>query len=173
MVEKILVAWDGSQKSYCALEYAICEAENKGLDEIDIIHVQKEKSSRLKALLQDYKVELNEIVSEKGNLFTEPIFEKGRLLGEKHGVYLNTHILDSEIGPAETIVDFARRNNFNHIILGSHGRKKMSKILLGSIAQGIIERASCVITVVRCNDPLKQFSVHQPNYSNSLVSETS
>lgn len=50
--------------------------------------------------------------------------------------------------PVDTIVDFSRQNNVDLIVMGSHGRRGLAR-LLGSSTNGVINHAPCdVLTVV-------------------------
>jgi nucleotide-binding universal stress UspA family protein len=51
--------------------------------------------------------------------------------------------------PAEVIVGYAERNGYHHIIVGSEGRTGARRMLLGSVAEDVVTRAHCPVTVVR------------------------
>jgi len=56
----------------------------------------------------------------------------------------------TEVGqPARTIVDFTEENDNDKIIIGSHGRKGISRVLLGSVAEAVVRRAHVPVTVAR------------------------
>jgi nucleotide-binding universal stress UspA family protein len=56
----------------------------------------------------------------------------------------------TEVGrPASTIVDFAEEGRFDHVVMGSHGRKGVSRILLGSVAESVVRNSPVPVTVVR------------------------
>jgi len=52
-------------------------------------------------------------------------------------------------GPARVVVDVADSEEFDHVVLGSHGREGVSRILLGSVAETVVRRAPVPVTVVR------------------------
>ena len=55
----------------------------------------------------------------------------------------------TEVGrPAATIVDVADEG-FDMIVMGSHGRKGVSRILLGSVAEHVLRESPVPVTVVR------------------------
>ncbi|WP_435068850.1 universal stress protein [Haloplanus sp. C73] len=55
-----------------------------------------------------------------------------------------------EVGsPARVIVDVAADGPFDHVILGSHGREGVSRVLLGSVAETVVRRSPVPVTVVR------------------------
>ncbi len=49
---------------------------------------------------------------------------------------------------ASEIVNYARRNAIDMIVLGSHGRTGFSRALLGSVAEAVTRRASCPVLTV-------------------------
>ena len=49
----------------------------------------------------------------------------------------------------EAIVGYAERNGYHHIIVGSEGRTGAKRMLLGSVAEDVVTRAHCPVTVVR------------------------
>lgn len=51
--------------------------------------------------------------------------------------------------PAEEILQFAEQEGIDLIVMGSHGRTGLSRLLMGSIAEGVMRRASCPVLVVK------------------------
>ncbi len=51
--------------------------------------------------------------------------------------------------PAREIEEFAEEAAVDHIVIGSHGRTGVSRVLLGSVAESVVRRADCPVTVVR------------------------
>lgn len=47
------------------------------------------------------------------------------------------------------ILSFADKNNIDLIVIGSHGRSGFKKLVLGSVAAGIITKAQCPVMVVK------------------------
>lgn len=47
--------------------------------------------------------------------------------------------------PAEEIVRFADQNSVDLIVLGTHGRTGLARILMGSVAEAVVRRASCPV----------------------------
>jgi nucleotide-binding universal stress UspA family protein len=50
--------------------------------------------------------------------------------------------------PAKTIVDTASHNHFDLIVMGTHGRHGVARLLLGSVADRVIRTATCPVLVV-------------------------
>ncbi|APW98502.1 universal stress protein UspA [Halobiforma lacisalsi AJ5] len=51
--------------------------------------------------------------------------------------------------PAREIVEYAEDHGVDAVVIGSHGRKGASRILLGSVAEQVVRRAPVPVTVVR------------------------
>jgi nucleotide-binding universal stress UspA family protein len=49
----------------------------------------------------------------------------------------------------ETIIDAASSWEPDVIVIGSHGRKGLDRVLLGSVSDAVVRRASCSVEVVR------------------------
>jgi len=62
---------------------------------------------------------------------------------------LKVEIAVREGHPRTTIVDEARKWNADLIVMGSHGRTGLSRLLLGSVAQYVVSHAPCSVEVVR------------------------
>jgi nucleotide-binding universal stress UspA family protein len=51
--------------------------------------------------------------------------------------------------PAETIVEMVVREKFDLIIIGSRGYSRLSGLLVGSVADEVMEQASCPVLLVK------------------------
>jgi len=54
------------------------------------------------------------------------------------------------ISAAEEIINFAESEKFDLIAIGTHGRRGLGKLLLGSVADRVIRFCSCPVLAVRC-----------------------
>jgi nucleotide-binding universal stress UspA family protein len=50
---------------------------------------------------------------------------------------------------AAAVIDYAEKEDFGHIVMGSMGRTGVSRILLGSVASEVVHKAHCPVTIVR------------------------
>ena len=51
--------------------------------------------------------------------------------------------------PARLIVDYAEEHDVDHIVLGSHGRRGLARVLIGSVAETVVRRSPASVTVIR------------------------
>ena len=51
--------------------------------------------------------------------------------------------------PSDGIITLAENNNVDLIVIGSHGRTGFRKIVLGSVANGVLEHAKCPVLITK------------------------
>jgi nucleotide-binding universal stress UspA family protein len=142
MTRRILVPTDGSSQSDAALEYALEEFAD---DDITLLHV-------IDPIDAGYTAPVgipggSEEWYEEAKESSEAIFGEAQQVADEYGVTLDSA---TEMGrPSQTVVEFAEDEGFDQIVMGSHGRSGVSRILLGSVAETVVRRASMPVTVVR------------------------
>ncbi|WP_435100051.1 universal stress protein [Halarchaeum sp. P4] len=139
---RILVPIDGSEQSTDALEYALEEFQS---DDITVIHVIDpiEAGYTAQATVPGYSEEWY----EQAEAEAESLFEQAQDLADEYDVALDTV---TEVGrPSRTVVNYADENDYDHIVMGSHGRSGVSRILLGSVAENVVRRSPVPVTIVR------------------------
>ena len=56
--------------------------------------------------------------------------------------------------PAESILDYANEHDVDLVVMGTHGRRGVERLLTGSVSEEVVRRAPCpVFTVVGRDDP--------------------
>ena len=56
--------------------------------------------------------------------------------------------LTREGDPAAEAVRVAKETGCDLIVMGTHGRKGLGRLLLGSVAEGVLPRANCPVLLV-------------------------
>lgn len=80
------------------------------------------------------------------SLLTEYTREHANLPLEKIAMYVTTGV------PSQCIVSLAAAVDADLIVLGTHGRKGLERILLGSVAEEVVRSAPCGVLVIRPRD---------------------
>jgi nucleotide-binding universal stress UspA family protein len=142
MGKHVLVPADGSEQSKKALEHALAEfpdAEITVLNVIDPIDVGYSSTVGMPGYSEEWYEESKENA--------EQLFDDAQETADEYGVTLVT---ETELGrPSQVIVKYADENDVDQIIMGSHGRSGVSRILLGSVAETVVRRSPIPVTVVR------------------------
>jgi nucleotide-binding universal stress UspA family protein len=130
MFKTICLALDGSENSKKAIPVAAELAEKENA-KIVIAHVV-------------------EMVAGKGGVV--PIHEEDEILDvlkaeaealKKRGIDTEIEIAENVVGgPARRIIEIADRNNADMIVAGTRGRNALAGLLLGSVAQRLVQTAN-------------------------------
>lgn len=136
----ILVAYDGSEPAQKAVEYAV--REHPG-EELLLLRVVELADSYTDAGISLFQETLKERRKEAAAELSEVVLE----LLDPNEVEYETETVVGD--PAREIVSYAEGHDVDHVIVGSHGRQGVSRVLLGSVAEKIVRRAPVPVTVVR------------------------
>jgi nucleotide-binding universal stress UspA family protein len=139
---RVLIAIDGSEPSLNALEFAFDRYADTDLVVVSVLDPTEylQGSSTMGPASVD---SWQEAADDAAGEVLDAAVERARA----HGLELET---DTVYGsPAREIVDYAEEHDIDQIIVGSHGREGVSRILLGSVAETVVRRASVPVTVVR------------------------
>ena len=142
MAEHVLVPMDGSEQARDALEHTLSEHADA---RVTVLHVIDPARATYGA--QAGIPTSSEEWFEAEEARAEHLFEEVRERAAEAGVEVETA---TEVGqPSRTIVEYAAEHDVDHVVIGSHGREGLSRILLGSVAELVIRRSPVPVTVVR------------------------
>jgi nucleotide-binding universal stress UspA family protein len=68
---------------------------------------------------------------------------------EQRKVRVKTDVIEFPMSVVATIVEYAVNQNADLIVIGTRGRSGLSKMLLGSVASGVVTYAPCPVVVVK------------------------
>ena len=71
------------------------------------------------------------------------------LIDSDHSDPPTTRALITSSSPAFAIVDYAKDNNIDLIVVGTHGRGALAHIVMGSVAERVVRLAPCPVLTVR------------------------
>ncbi len=159
-VKKILFATDLSESSRHAVKYA-CSIGNKYNAQVHAIHVVPdvldEYSSGTGINLSGSinKNKWNEFNRKNIETATNAIHERMKITSKKvleeipHCPLSEERIIISVGNPANEIVKTAQDQNFDLIIMGTHGHGKFEELMVGSTASGVILKSKVPVLVAR------------------------
>lgn len=141
MFSEILVAVDGSKIGKRALETALEEAR-LWKARVHVVYVVE--TGLFSSLPMDSTWEIMYSMLEKEG--QETIAAAQSMASEK-GVKLETHIRQGHAG--NEIVKASRELGADLIIVGSHGKSEVDRLLLGSVSSFVVGNSSVAVLVVR------------------------
>jgi len=142
MAKRLLVPVDGSDPADAALEFAVKEYPDADITALSVIDPTDVGYGSIEAAPSTF-----EHLQESAEDRTEQVLEDAKALAADHGVELTT---ETVIGmPSRAIVEWAENSDIDGIVIGSHGRQGVTRVLLGSVAESVVRRSPVPVTVVR------------------------
>ena len=143
VLEKILVPFDGSGYSQKAYEKALEIAEKFG-SKILVVSVLQSKAAETAGVSLERMQEIQD--EEKDTATTMLKNLESQATAKNISFHMEVIINPSS---ADGIVTFAEKNNVDLIVIGSHGRTGFRKIVLGSVANGVLAQAKCPVLITK------------------------
>ena len=151
-LKNILVATDFSEPSGAALAYGRALARTFKAT-LHVLHVVDNLSSA--------------VYGAEGYVAAMPALQKDmedaarrqldKLLGTDEPAVPTRRTLLISPAPAATIVDYARQEQIDLIVTGTHGRGAVAHLLMGSVAEHVVRTAPCPVLTVR--HPEREFVI--------------
>lgn len=142
MVRRILVPVDGSDPADAALSFALSEFPEAEVTLLSVVDPSDAGYASMEATPQTF-----ERLREAARKRTERVLEEARATAAEQGVEVTT---ETAVGaPARAIVRWLDGSDVDLVVIGSHGRQGVSRVLLGSVAESVVRRSPVPVTVVR------------------------
>ncbi len=148
MYRRILIATDGSRLSRKAIEEGVALARSVGASVVGfharppvILPYYAEP-----AIVLPQKTE--ELIEKQGIAAAKRYLAKIEAIAKKAGVaFKGAEVVDAS--PADAIVKAAKKEKCELIVMASHGRRGISRLLLGSETNHVLTSARIPVLVVR------------------------
>lgn len=144
MFNNIVVALDGSECSHKALDVAVGLAKEQGArctvcTVVDVVRAAASMTFATGDIVNEWIATLNK---EARQIESEAIAKYA-----DSGVGIETKVLEGD--PSLAVLDLAKNENADLIVMGSHGRTGLKRLWLGSVAESIVQGATIPILIVR------------------------
>lgn len=143
MLKKILVPFDGSGYSEKAYEKALEIAEKFESDVIVMTVLQSKIPDSAGVSIQ----RLQELQDEQENEATS-MLRKLETEAKNKNIPFSIKVVHNP-SSSDGIATFAENNSIDLIVMGSHGRTGLRKIVLGSVANGVIGHTKCPVLITK------------------------
>ena len=139
MYKKILVPTDGSDFAKKAQNHALFLAKVSGAE---IVALSVTENNFVNGLpLDDEVYQLNQILKEQSE---ENLNEFDKLNEDDLKI---THVI-REGSPAKAILEVAKDEEIDLIVMGSSGKSGFDRFIMGSVADKVVNSAKCAVLVV-------------------------
>ena len=137
-LKRILVPTDFSETSEAALRYGV-ELARRFVARLYLLHVPEHPGE---AAAAEYPIGIFETMQNAAH------DRLGHLLSEEETRDLRPECAMRLGVPWEEIVRHAAEHEIDLIVIGTHGRQGMARVLLGSVAERVVRKAPCPVLTV-------------------------
>lgn len=142
-LEKIVVGIDYSELAELALTVALRVTERLGRGELHPVAVAEQEGPRLPPeLTADVRQGFLDATARTLDAYVVRIAG-----GAAQGLSIVPHVDFGD--PKDRLLETARAIGADLIVLGTHGRRGIERLFLGSVAENVLRRAPCPVLVVR------------------------
>ncbi|MDX1596264.1 MAG: universal stress protein [Nitrosopumilaceae archaeon] len=142
MIKHILVPYDFTEFADVAFEKAIKFAQkfDANITLLTVIGSEIDTTGMNYSRAQE--------ASEKIDDKTKDDLNKIKESQDIDNINVLTNIIHND-SKVNGVLSYAEKNDVDLIIMGSHGRSGFKKLVLGSVASGVMAKASCPVMVVK------------------------
>jgi nucleotide-binding universal stress UspA family protein len=141
MYDRILVPTDGSAGTRRAIDHAIglAEAHDATLHGLYVVNTASYASFSMETAWEG----IGDMLRDEGEAAVEAI----RTMAADAGVPIETAVLEGS--PSREIVRYAEEQAVDLIVMGTHGRGGIDRLLLGSVAERVVRASEVPVLTVR------------------------
>lgn len=147
MYQRILIATDGSELSDKAVQQGLALAALAGASVIALKVVPRYPRSYFEGGLPVDAQDI-ERIEKQWDEAAHNLVEKIKTDGQAQGVAVQSLIAKSDL-VAEAIIAAAQKHDCDLIVMASHGRKGIQRLLLGSETQHVLTHSHIPVLVLR------------------------
>lgn len=145
--QRILIATDGSTLSEKAVDHGLALAELSGATAIAIKVVPRYPRSYFEG---GVSVELGDVkrIEQQWNDAAQALVDAVQARGKARGITVKAVVSKSDL-VAEAIIAAAKKHKADLIVMASHGRKGVKRMLMGSETQHVLTHSHIPVLVLR------------------------
>ena len=150
MFKRILVAVDGSRTSNRGFKVALGMAKSLGA-RLVVLHVIDERAVGIGLSASGYVAPAYvEGVIDALRSAGRKVLARAQREAQAQGQEIDAHLVESlGSGVADTILAQARKIKPDLIVLGTHGRRGLARVVVGSDAETVLREATVPVLLVR------------------------
>jgi len=140
-VKNILVPVDYSESGDAAMAYAVSLAREYDA-EMHLVHVYEPSYTNIDAGFAGIPVSVDlppvDLEEEEAKL---------QLVTPAEDVKFRRKVIVGS--PSDDLVIYAKENEIDLVVMGTHGRTGMTRLLMGSVAEGVVRRSPCPVLTIK------------------------
>ncbi len=148
MYTRILVPLDGSELAECIFSHVDTILNGCGVVELVLARVleplQLAPYADADGFMGSKDIEKILMAQETD---ARNYLEKTQRRFQRPGLKIRTELLNGQV--ADTLTDYAKKENFDLIIMATHGYTGFKRLVLGSVASGVVNQSSVPVLLIR------------------------
>ncbi|MFQ5919051.1 MAG: universal stress protein [Thermoplasmata archaeon] len=137
---KVLACIDGSDISLRAGSYALQLGDQVGAEVVALHVILLPPHAPIEAAER-----IREEAEPRMNEAMEGLFKEA----DRRGVHFTIYSRETDTSVVRAVVEFAQEEGIDLVILGTQGTSGIPKMMLGSVAAGVVAAAPCSVLAVR------------------------
>jgi nucleotide-binding universal stress UspA family protein len=145
MYKKILVPLDGSELSGCSLEHVKQAVAAGGPTEVILLQVIEPVTPSIGSAWSQAGYTISEVqnkIKQEAKNFLDQIVD----VVSKQGISARSEVIEGRA--AESILDYAQKNQVDLIIMSSHGRSGISRWAFGSVSDRVARHSTIPVLII-------------------------
>lgn len=147
MYKRILIATDGSPLSDIAVKHGLSLAELSDATVVALKVVPRYPRSYFEGGMPVDMADVKRIEAQWGDA-AQAMVDKVKAQGTAQGVTVKAVIAKSDL-VAEAVISAAKKHKCDLIVMASHGRKGIKRLLMGSETQHVLTHSHIPVLVLR------------------------
>jgi nucleotide-binding universal stress UspA family protein len=145
MYQKVLVPLDGSDLAECVLDHIRVLVKEGSAGEVTLLNVVKVDTRYAELYGKNFDItKMRKVLFASARKYLAKI--ESQLNSE--GIKVKTESLEGN-SPAYKITEYAQENGMELIIMGTHGYTGLKKMIMGSVASGVLNSSPVPVLLIR------------------------
>jgi nucleotide-binding universal stress UspA family protein len=142
---KIMIGVDDSACSQAALDF-VCKLRWPEDTAVTVVSSVELPASAYLAAYVPAALQFDEWLGELTKFQKEVVARDERTLRHA-GIKVESRVLQGD--PRETLIEEAKKDHVDLLVVGSHGRTGFDKLMMGSVASHVVTHSPCSVLVVK------------------------
>ena len=145
-LKNILVATDFSEPSGVALAYGRDLARSYNA-QLHVLHIVEDVMMRYSSEVGFAVPQLQEELEDKARVDLN-----AQITDDDRRTLQLVPVVETAVNIADAVVNYAKANDIDLIVTGTHGRGAVKHFLMGSVAERVVRTAPCPVLTVRAHE---------------------
>ena len=147
MIKKILVAIDGSNLAYKSLDYALDLARKYSAEVMVLTVIQMPSESMLEQGTAFTPISSQSYQEKLKNYHREILSKAAKKARKSPQIKFTTKLVEGR--PADKIIETAKLESCDLIVMGSRGLGGIKEFFLGSVSDRVADEAPCPVLIIK------------------------